>query len=151
MLRGGWGESIYLAGTGGEINSVHFCRVIATTHHCFLSGILSHFTAAWRSTRQAVFLFPSFYHLYLFFYSLYLFSQKPSKKNTSFSLRSNPLGYSREPILQRLISQQGNSRWPTCSRKKRSAMSTDPNTAAPMAAVLGLRVRLITAKHSFRR
>ena len=74
MLRGGWGESIYLAGTGGEINSVHFCRVIATTHHCFLSGILSHFTAAWRSTRQAVFLCPSFYHLYLFLCNLYLFS-----------------------------------------------------------------------------
>ena len=92
-----------------------------------------------------------FLQLVSFFYSLYLFFSKTKQKNTSFSLRSNPLGYSREPILQRLISQQGNSRWPTCSRKKRSAMSTAPNTTAPMVAVLGLRVHLITAKHSFRR
>ena len=55
--------------------------------------------------RQAFFLRPPFYHLYLFttciffFYSLYLFLKKPSKKDTSFSLRSNPRGYSREPIF----------------------------------------------------
>ena len=33
------------------------------------------------------------------FYSLYLFLVKSSKKDTSFSLRSNPIGYSREPIF----------------------------------------------------
>ena len=85
-------------GTGGKINSVHFCRVIATTHHCFLSGILSRHSA-WRYltfAKRFFFVLPfdhlylSFYSLYLFLYSLYLFSKIQAKKiqaSTSIRLR----------------------------------------------------------------
>jgi hypothetical protein len=42
---------------------------------------------------------PSGFFFVLPFYNLYLFLKKPSKKDTSVSLRSNPRGYSSEPIF----------------------------------------------------
>ena len=68
------GEGLYLAGTGGEIDFVS-CQGYYPAH------------SAWRYltfAKRFFFVLP-FYHLYLFFYGLYLFLKKPSFLSRYFS------------------------------------------------------------------